>query len=205
MSELTASRRVLYPIVAIDGVDGCGKSTIIEEVKMLLSCSKSIKAKSRFVSGHNNSRNIIWHHAQPAHSPLISIIKLFVDTAKWTIRYCGYYITRLRGEPVFIDRHRFYCMTLDPLRFRYGGPISLVSWVNSLLPQPHINILLDAPVEVLYSRKQEMPRDEVCRLVSAYRKLFAVLPNAYIVDATQTIHQVACDVIKIVKEHTKIR
>ena len=53
---------------------------------------------------------------------------------------------------------------------------------------------LDAPADVLQSRKQEVPFDETARQRSAYRELAAQLPQGRIVDASQGIERVVSDV-----------
>jgi hypothetical protein len=55
-------------------------------------------------------------------------------------------------------------------------------------------ILLDAPADVLWSRKREVPFNEVMRQRDAYRKIAQGLPFAKVINAAQPLPDVIRDV-----------
>jgi hypothetical protein len=61
--------------------------------------------------------------------------------------------------------------------------------------------MLDAPVEVLQRRKQEVTPKEGARQRTAYLKLMQSLPNSYIVDASQPLDEVVAKVKEIILDY----
>lgn len=192
-----------FPIIAIMGVDGSGKTTIIEEIRKRLQDPYNIEVCSIHRSkGRSEITEIAQHYAKPAYSPFLSVIKLFVKAFLWILNYWSKYRKlQQQGALILCDLYYFYSMAIDPLRYRYGGPTSLVWEIHKIVPKPQVYIFLDAPFEVLVSRKRELPDDEMHRLIKDYRELFANIPNAYIVDATQPIDKVTSDVLQIIMKY----
>jgi hypothetical protein len=102
------------------------------------------------------------------------------------------------------DRHVME-IVVDPRRFRYGGPAWLARWAARLIPQPDLVILLDAPAEVLQSRKQEVPLAETRRQLEAYRSYVNRLSNGRIVDASQPVEQIVEDVRQAIRHRLASR
>ena len=106
----------------------------------------------------------------------------------------GYY-ARIRpalakSTLVLFDRY-FLDTLVDPRRYRYGGPRWVLRLIWSLIPKPDLVILLDAPVEMLHARKQEVSRAETERQRWAYRNLIETIPTGHVVDAAQPVDRVA--------------
>jgi thymidylate kinase len=98
-----------------------------------------------------------------------------------------------RSKLVIFDRY-LYDLLVDSKRVRYGGPLWMLRAVARLIPHPDLLILLDAPPEVLWERKQEVPFEEVMRQREGYRKVAATLPFAKVVNAAQPLENVIRDV-----------
>lgn len=70
----------------------------------------------------------------------------------------------------------------------------LARWVAGWVPEPDLWILLDAPAEVLQSRKRELSEEEAERLRGGYARLLSATPNAAVIDASRDFHEVAVSV-----------
>jgi thymidylate kinase len=111
---------------------------------------------------------------------------------------------RLRIRPttfcdrlVLIDRY-YYDFFVDQRRYRLKVPPALVRLGYHLVKKPDLVLLLDAPAEVLQSRKQEVPLAETQRQRDAYLALAHRLPNARVVNGAQAPDKVAADCIKFI-------
>ena len=106
------------------------------------------------------------------------------------------------------DRY-YHDRLVDPLRYRYGGPMWLARWVGKLIPMPDLWILLDAPAEVLQARKQEVSFSETTRQRGAYLALMREMDNTVVVDASQPLDKVVADVnaaiLRFLAERTRKR
>ena len=70
-----------------------------------------------------------------------------------------------------------------------------------LSPGLDLVVLLDAPPEVLRSRKQEVPLEEVARQRAAYLELARTLPTAVVVNAAQPAEDVIQDALTVILDH----
>jgi len=90
---------------------------------------------------------------------------------------------------------------VDSKRIRYGGPSWLLKMAARVVPRPDLVILLDAPADVLWSRKQEVPFEEVLRQRDGYCKVAGKLPFSATVNAAQPLADVIRDVESTIIEH----
>jgi hypothetical protein len=70
---------------------------------------------------------------------------------------------------IMFDRY-FQDLLVDPIRYRYGGPMWLPRLLNAFVPPPDLLLLvLDAAEEVILSRKRELPPVELRRQRASYQ------------------------------------
>jgi len=202
-------RRLLRPpglTVVLCGVDGSGKSTAarsaIEGLRGTFSPAKGRQFhwKPPVFSGRRQAaRGLISDpHAKPPRSGLISLLFFAVHWWEfllgWPLRICP---VTFRGGLVLIDRY-YFDFFVDQRRYRLRVPPGLVRFGYRCLPKPDLVFLLDAPVDVLQGRKQEVSRAETERQREAFLELIGNLPNGRIIAATQPADQVAADIIRAV-------
>lgn len=201
--------RILKPTggwLAFIGPDGCGKSSVIEAIE-----ADFAPAFQKVVCRHLRPKAlpakradglpVTDPHGQPVRGNLYSVAKilyLFLD-------YWIGYLRRVRSEMVrtklvTFDRY-FYDILVDPRRVLYGGPRWLPRMLSHLIPRPELVFLLDAPVDVLWSRKQEVQYDEVVRQQREYLELARRIPGAIVIDASKSLQEVTFQVEREIIDH----
>jgi thymidylate kinase len=94
---------------------------------------------------------------------------------------------QIRGYAVVYDRHFLYDFTLDGVDGERQSPDKRVHrWLlENCYPRPHLTIYLDAPAEVLFSRKGEKTVEELARRRQAFLALGHRVKNFVRIDATR--------------------
>ena len=135
---------------------------------------------------------------------LTSLIRAAYWTLHGTLGYASMYWAKARSTLVLNDRH-FVDILVDPVRYRYGGPRGLLTFIWRLMPKPDLIILLYGPAEVLQARKRELTVEETARQCRDYLALVKPLRNSHIVDATKPFSQVVQTVTGIVLDQMASR
>ena len=140
-------------------------------------------------------------------------IKRFLSTAKTSLRLtnlmaeewfrqCLVWLYQKRGNIVIFDRHFFIDYYAHDIA---GGkniplPNRVHGWMlKRFYPRPDLVIMLDAPPEVLFARKQEGSIELLEVRRQEYLYIQNVIPDFYEVDATQTLEVVTTEVIEIIE------
>ncbi len=212
-SALHVLKRIVQPTgawVAFMGPDGCGKSLIINAV------SRELAQSFRTVSYYHMRPRVVGRkptnqgpvtdpHGQPPRGLAASIAKVIDLWVDYTLGFPARILPALiRTELVLFDRC-FYDLLVDSKRIRYGGPPWLLRAAARFCPGPSLVILLDAPPEVLRSRKQEVPIEEVARQRAAYLELARTLPRAVVINAAQPPEGVINDTLEAILDHLSRR
>ena len=193
-----ARERISHPsglFVAFFGPDGSGKSTVIAGVRDALG-----EIFDRVSVTHLRPRTGIAHvhelqvvtdpHGMAPRGAVLSIVKLLYFCMDYFIGYWrNIWPARVCGRCVIFDRY-FDDILVDPARYRFGAPLFLVRMFRRFVPDPECYILLDAPAEVLQSRKQEVTPEESSRQRQAYLALFARLQEGRVVNASGDVRTV---------------
>lgn len=211
--QFRRARRLVRPMhglhVTVLGPDGAGKSSVLEAVRRQL-------APAFFATSYRFFAPSVFRRAAPAApnidpqgKPQRSVWGSVAKAIYWWFDYTiGYYLTvqpeRARATLALFDRYLVDALA-DPKRCRYGGPTWLVQLVWHLVPKPDLVVLLDAPVAVIQSRKQEVPPAETARQREAYRSIVEKIPQGYIVDAGRPLAQVVADVTALVLRYMAAR
>jgi len=182
--------------IVILGPDGAGKSSVIRGLMQNLSQGGRV-AKMRYLKpqivmvrrGDQVTINPDPHGKSP-RSELTSVAKIFV----WLIEEWWAHLFRdKRGVVLICDRY-YHDLLIDPIRYRYGGPLWIAKLVGRLMPEPGLWALLDAPADVLQARKQEVARKESERQRQAYLTFVSKRHKYVIVDAAQSLDHVVIEV-----------
>jgi thymidylate kinase len=177
-------------VITFSGVDGAGKSTIIEHTKIAL--EKKFRKKV----------TVIRH--RPSYLPILSAItngKAKAEAISMSqlprqgknesfgsslLRFGYYYVDYLfgqfliytkhvlRGEIVLYDRYYFDFIN-DGKRSNIKLPKFLLLMGYKLLLQPKLNFFLYADSQTILNRKQELKKETIEKLTSEYKSLFNYL------------------------------
>ena len=190
--------RILQPTggwIAFIGPDGCGKSFVIEAVT-----GDFASAFQRIVRYHlrpkslpartNSETPVTDPHGKPVRGGLYSMAKMLYLFADYWLGYLSSVRpATVRTRLVVFDRY-FYDILVDPRRVLYGGPAWLPKMLARLVPRPDLVLLLNASPEVLWSRKQEVPYEEVVRQQAGYLRVAREMGDVIVIDAAGTREEV---------------
>ena len=156
--------------IVVLGPDGAGKSSVIHGILGQLNSGgravkmRHLKPRLAFPRRGNAGAIVVDPHGKPPRSALVSVAKILIWLGEeW---YATHFQDK-KGELLICDRY-YHDLLVDSRRYRYGGPRWIASLIGSLMPQPRLWLLLDAPAEVLQARKQEVTSEESERQRQAY-------------------------------------
>jgi thymidylate kinase len=191
------------PFIAFIGCDGSGKSAVIQGLK-----SRLEQDGHRVTLGHwrpkaldpssDASGSADDPHGQAPRGPAASILKLAWLWLNWWVAWFRSLGAESRSGHVLFDRYHGDLL-VDPKRYRYGGPMWLAKLVCRMMPQPDLVIFLDAPTDILLSRKQEVGREALATSRKHYRSASGFLRNFKEVDASEPLETVITSVFNEVK------
>ena len=203
-------------LIVVEAPDGTGKTTFIDalvtEIARYFVCDRSksvirhfrplllpnLGAAEERLGVMKQDKNFTEpHRARPANA-LSSFLRM---TYYWFDYVIGMPLL-LRKDAQFdkftiFDRYA-YDFLVDPFRTR----IKLPHWIRmafvKTLKQPKIVFVLDAPVDVIYARKQELEKLEINRQLVEFHKLKKLGNRVHILDATHSPQLMAKEAIKII-------
>jgi thymidylate kinase len=190
-------KRPTGAIVAFMGPDGAGKTAIgerlIEELYPAFRGLKQYHLRPHLLGTNSNHQQVIDPHGKPPRSALTSIAKLLYFLCDY---YFGFVLrifpSKTKSHLVIFDRY-FHDLTIDPKRYRYGAPLWLAKSIAKLVPKPDVFVVLDAPPEVIQSRKQEVSEVETHRQRLAYLDFASKNGRCIVLDTSLDINLTVTD------------
>jgi len=210
------ARRLWRPpgmTIVLLGADGCGKSTVAtrltDALRHTFAPDKGLVVHwkpSVFLRRRRAERPPTTDpHGRAPRGRVASAAMLVYHFLEYLVGACLQFVPVLfRNGLVLVDRY-YYDFSVDPRRYRLRSFGTLFGALFRLLPSPDLVFLLDAPPEVLRSRKQEVPEEETRRQREAYRKLAASLPCARTIDCAQALEAVVKDITSEVLRYLEAR
>lgn len=187
-------------VVAIEGTDGSGKSTIIEHLPQVLQRSFSADMvdyyhwRPQFICGEKKANDrpvvITEPHKKRPHGRLISLIKLAVCVVDYVLGYClRVRWQAARGRMVVFDRY-YYDFYLDPLRYRMSVGKGWLRFMQLFVPSPDVTLVLTGAAEPIWQRKKELSLSEVQQQIARLRTCRNFFANPVDIDVVRPIPQV---------------
>lgn len=180
--------------ITFSGVDGAGKSTMIEEVKTALQSKyrqKTVVLRHRpsvfpILSSFRHGRESAQRKTRdqlPRQGTNTSKVSSFFRFMYYYIDYLigQYYIFfryTLRGYTVLYDRY-YFDFIIDSKRSNIVLPQRFMKWGYLFIFKPKVNVFLFAPLEVIKSRKNELSDEDINELTTDYKQLFAEFGKSY--------------------------
>ncbi|MCX7722080.1 MAG: thymidylate kinase [Verrucomicrobiae bacterium] len=202
-------RRTLHPagfMVIVLGPDGSGKSTIAPAILQGLTgtfyAAKSVHYhwKPKLLRRARRDAELISTdpHGKPPRNLLLSLVFFGLHWAEFVLgAVAKIYPALFRGGLVLVERY-YHDFFVDQARYRLRVPKLLVRLGLVFVKKPDLVLVLDAPVETLRARKQEVSPGETERQRNAYLELAHQTPNAVVLDANQPAEQVATEAVRVV-------
>ena len=171
---------------------------------MILGCAERLEAagvgvtrghwRPRVFGGGGTAGGADDPHGQAPRGALSSILKLGWLWFHWWAGWWKFPCLTCKDRVMLFDRYHADLL-VDPLRYRYGGPLWLARLASRWMPQPDLVIFLDAPPEVLLARKQEVSSEALAHARAKYRDLVRSHPRFQTIDASRPLEQVLDEVV----------
>ncbi|MGM0407491.1 MAG: hypothetical protein ACQERU_05875, partial [Bacteroidota bacterium] len=201
--------RILKPtglVVAFMGPDGCGKTTIIKGVSDdLKELFRNYKQFHLFPKEIKNSESEPNPQGKKPRGFFGSIFKLLYFGYLYVLgHWIKVFPLKVRSTLIIYDRY-YHDILVDQKRYRHGADKIWIKFFSFFIPKPDMWILLNAPADIIQSRKSEVSFEETTRQIDAYNQLFRNLKNAHIVNANQPAQQVIHDTESLIIEYLEQR
>ena len=187
-------------VISFMGVDGSGKSTLIQRLNKRLKKSslkiKNLHLRPYFFLTDTRTVNNNPHEKKPLNSKFISLIRILI----WLFMYRIFFLVNLKkkNQLIIFDRY-VHDLLIDKIRYRFNLSKKITEFILDLFPRPHLWIILKAPIKLIEKRKKELPTKELKRQMKEYLNFSKKKKNMIILDTNNTIDKNISLIIKKMK------
>lgn len=190
MDKAKSSRQDKGIVITFSGVDGAGKTTIMDNTERLLKekyKQKIIRLRHRpqllpILSAYKYGKAEAEKRAaetMPRTGGNKSSIGSFIRFAYYYLDYLLgqfyiYFKYTLRGYTILYDRY-YFDFIVDFRRSNININPAIPKFLYNFIFKQNINVFLYASPEVILKRKQELPSEEIVTLTKNYKALFSEL------------------------------
>lgn len=203
-------------MIALEAPDGTGKTTFIDALTVMLaetfvcdiekmhvyhfrpSVLPNLGAVGEKAGVMKQDTNFENPHRNKAANPLSSFVRMGYYWLDYLIGGAICIRKDVQFDKITIFDRYIYDFIIDPLRSRINLPRCMRTAFSKMVQQPRIVFVLDAPADVIYSRKKELTLDEIQRQLEEFDKLSNLGDNFYKINASQTPEKMVLDAKKII-------
>jgi thymidylate kinase len=186
------------------GPDGAGKTTLVSALPGVLGGDTLVV----YMGVNRDSRthalpSMRWAQRRvPAVAParlrrLLTRVHLLLDQA---YRVGVGARARRRGRTVIFDRYVYDAEVDAAVEGRGRREQRLLRWIRRRFPAPDLVLVLDAPGEVLFTRKGEHDVERLERLRGAYAVIAGDVPASTLIDVRQDATAVLSDAVAAIED-----
>lgn len=188
-------------VIAIEGTDGSGKTTIIDGMRRVLETSYPGESivyyhwRPMFIASEikKNAAPVTVcaePHKKRPHGRAKSLLKLAVCTLDYLFGYwCKVRWQAASGKIVVFDRY-YYDFYLDQIRYRLQVSHRWLRFFQFFVPEPDISFALTGNAEAIWQRKKEMTLEEVQNQIDTLNRHKALFAHVVTVDVVRPIPEV---------------
>jgi thymidylate kinase len=207
---LRGMRRCLQPtglFVVVLGPDGAGKSTLVGRLMQAFGpCFRRHRIfhwRPMVIAPQKETGVPLTNpHAKPPRGTLGSVAALFLFFLDYWLGYLLVLRPFLTCSGLILFDRYFPDLLVDPLRYRYGGPMWLPKFLCRLVPRPDLLFLvLDAEDKVILSRKREIVLEELRQQRAGYRQFTEHEGKARMIKTDQGIGWTVGEASRFIVEH----
>ena len=191
-------------VISFMGVDGSGKSTLIELLRKKL---KNKFKKIKYV--HLRPYLILLDKSTVQANPHKTkktwpILLNFIRILYWLIIYrlFFYLFANKPRQLIIFDRYADDLM-IDPIRYKFNLPNRITKFILNFFPNPSLWIVLNAPIKVLEKRKKELPTRELKKQIRSYLNFAKQRKNSIVVNTNNSVQSCLSLIIKKINRLTK--
>lgn len=161
-----------FKIVVFLGVDGSGKSTLIESIikKNKLKYQKVHFAPDYFRNKKNQVSN---PHKKKYRGIIFSFLKIFY----WLINFQLFKLLNYNTNKIFIFDRYLYDIIIDPLRYRILLSKKIKKFILKNFTKPDLIVFLTGNPIRIYTRKPELNLKDIIRLNKKYNSFVKKFDN----------------------------
>ena len=190
-------------IITLMGVDGSGKSTLIDKIKK--NYSKKFNAiKYLHLKPYLylfDKRTVIKNpHKKKLNSNFFNIIKLLFWLVEYKIFYSIY--SKKENQLIIFDRY-VHDVLIDPIRYQISLSNKILKKIVNLFPEPDIWFILKAKPKTIFKRKNELSISEISRQNNLYTKIFQNKNKAVLINTNLSVKKNMKTIIKKINLITK--
>ena len=190
-------------IIAFMGVDGSGKSTLIDKLSKKV-FKKYNKIKYLHLRPYlfltDKRTTIINPHIQKKpNSKFLSLLKILL----WLFMYKFFFIFKVKkiNQLIIFDRYA-HDLLIDKVRYKFNLSKKLTNRILKIFPEPHLWIVLKAPIKTIEKRKKELSSRELKKQMKKYINFSVKKKNSLLLDTKISIEK---NIILIIKKIRSIQ
>ena len=184
-------------IVSFMGVDGSGKSTLIELLRKKLKNKfrkiKYIHLRPYLILLDKSTVQSNPHNSKATWPMLLNFFRILY----WLIiyRFFFYLFANNSKQLIIFDRYAHDLM-IDPIRYKFNLPNRISKFILNLFPNPSLWIVLNAPIKVLEKRKKEISTRELKKQIRSYLNFAKQRKNSIVVNTNNSVQSSLSLIIK---------